>query len=113
MQKLVTITAALAALAALVWGAQALATPSSSTSLGARVRALELKVTTLKQRGSRVEANQKCVHSYVSVYSRFGYDFEDPVLGHKIDSALALSPSYSDGKYRAALVEPSCSWPRK
>src|SRR4051812_12880631 len=104
MYKLVKTTAVVAALAVFVWAAQAVATPRSNASLGARVRALDLKVNALKQRVAKVEASQKCVHSYVSAYSRFGYDFEDPVRGHQVDWALALTPSYLTGKYQLALV---------
>jgi uncharacterized protein YceH (UPF0502 family) len=65
MKKSAAVAASIAALVAVVWGTQALATPSKSTSLANRVKVLEKKVAALRHRVAKVETTQACVRSYV------------------------------------------------
>jgi hypothetical protein len=101
------------------WGTHALATPSTSTSttLAARVKTLEVKVATLKKREAKVEAKQACVRSYAGVTSQgnevsSGYLFQTPTGAIGFQPALLHWP-YANALYRLALVEPSCRWPGK
>jgi hypothetical protein len=98
-------------------GTQALATPSASTTLAARVKALEAKVATLRKREAKVEATQSCVRSYAGVTSQgnevsSGYLFQTPTGAVEFQPALLHWP-YANAPYRLALVEPSCRWPGK
>lgn len=117
MKRSPAVAAILVVLATVVWGTQALATPSAGNGLGARVKKLEAQVATLKRRMGKVETKQACVQSYVGVNSQgnevsSGYLFQLPNMQVEFQPALLHWP-YANASYRLALVEPSCSWPGK
>jgi hypothetical protein len=118
MKKSAAVAASIAALVAVVWGTQALATPNNSTSLANRVRVLETKVAALRKRVVKVEAKQACIRSYAGVKSQGdtvsgGYLFQASIMGSVEYQPALLHWPYADAPYRLALVESSCRWPSK
>jgi hypothetical protein len=111
VRNLIAAVAALAALVAAVWGTQALANTSTSTSLAARVKLLETRVAALKKRVEKVEVRQGCVRTYLGAVSKGGYQYMDPVRGWTLTTALSRPDPYAAPQYRFALVAKSCQWP--